>query len=180
MKKIVFPLSILILFSIASCKKDGESIPIKEEKKEIILTHEFNLDGTVLIGQNGAISDFGLSKDSLYYNYFFGISDAKVFLNNNGSLGFLSTSKFWISFLTESYGSSFSTGEYPFISDISSIPLKKFIKHISVVNKGKRLPVTGGTITILGGYPTYTIVADLTLEGGKKFTGDFTGKFDIK
>lgn len=175
MKNFLFTLSIISIFALTSCGKDEGGVT---------LTNELNFDGTVLVGENGLISDIGVeTKTPDHYTYEFGISDGALQLSSTGNFQFQTNADFALVFGASSLGTSqFNTGVFPFRSAASSVPNSNFFFDGTFIdiNNNSQLSVTGGTVTISGSSPNYQVAVDLSLNGGKKVTGAFIGTFKIQ
>jgi hypothetical protein len=175
MKNILLLLSIISIIGLSSCGKDEEGVT---------LTNELNFDGTILVGKNGLISDIGVeTKTPNHYTYEFGISDGTLQLSSTGNFQFQTSSDFVLTFGASSLGTSkFNNGVFEFRSAASAVPNSNFFFDATFIDidKNSQLSVTGGTVTISGTSPAYTVAVDLTLLGGKKVTGAFIGTFEIK
>lgn len=171
MKKAILSLSVAAILLTSSCGSDDSTAAV---------VNELLFDGTSLEGASGIVVDIGATDD--HYTQLFAISDGDM--NYNGSTGsfqFQTSSKFFLSLGAASLGNSqFSTGTFEYRQLASSVPdVSHFYSGTFVdIDNSQTLSVTGGTITISGSSPNYTLQFDLTLTGGKKLTGAYVGTFE--
>lgn len=174
MKKLFLLVSVFSIVFFTSCGKDDG----------VSLTNEIKYDGTVFVGENGLISNVGVETNTPdHYNYEFGISDGTLQLSSSGNFQFQTSSDFVLIFGASSLGTTkFNTGVFEFRSSSSASPDSNFFFGATFIDIGNnaQLSVNGGTITISGTSPNYSVVLDLTLTGGKKLEGAFIGTFEIQ
>ncbi len=160
------------LIAISSCGSDDST--------EMVVNELF-FDGTSFIGGNAIAVDVGRAED--HYEFSFAISDGDINYNSSsGSFQFSTSSQFFLSFGAAASGDQFSTGEFEFRSVIDQAPDGNFFFSGTFVDieNSSTLSATGGTVTITGTSPNYTMVFDVTFTGGRNLTGAFVGTFELE
>ncbi len=167
---------LLGLLVLSSCGDDDDD----DTQQDVV--NELTVGGQAFTGTDGLIIDIG--SIVTHYQYTIGISDASLDVSSSGNgFRFSTSSSFLISFGAASFEpDAFQTGEFSYLSSIDTVPLDNyfFSGTFTNVDTGTTLNITGGTITISGTSPNFTVQFDVDLQGGEKITGAYVGAFDIQ
>ncbi len=182
MKKILPLLLIVSAVIIVSCGKDEGGGADIDQMTLDTTNNQITFDGTTFSPSTGVIADFGTSVMPSHYQYSFGISDGHLVASADGKKFRFSTSNsFLLTFFAASKGmESFNAGTFEY-APVTSTVQENFFTLGTFRNIGtkQQSTVTDGTITISGTSPKLTLQFDLTLTGGKKLTGSFSGSFEV-
>ncbi|MEM9338276.1 MAG: hypothetical protein AAGA66_06070 [Bacteroidota bacterium] len=162
------------LFVLSSCGNDDDATPPNVPNEIVVGTQSFT-------GTEGLIIDIGSL--GTHYQYTIGISDATLNTSSAGGFLFSTTASFVVSFGAASFGpNQFQTGTFSFLSVIDTVPLDNyfFSGTFTNVDTGASSVMEGGTVTISGASPDFTMVFDVTLRNGEKITGAYVGSFQIQ
>lgn len=164
MKKILLSLSILSLLFFASCgSDDGPTV------NNQITVGDQTFDIT-----NGGYIDLGETEGTR--QGVFALADADISITSTPSFSVGSTSSFRIVLNLVALGSSLSSGTYT-EGDVLS-PDAGRVFFVSLLDAdGTSYTVDSGSVEFSGTSPNFTMVFDLTLNGGTKMTGGFSGAF---
>ena len=190
MKKLPLFIAVFFMMFLLSCgeddtvNQDDDQEEMEEEEEEDV-TNEIVFDGTTLIGTDGLIIDVGVESNIApnHYTRKFAISDKALSVNSSGGFSFRTNAKFALVLGASSLGTNgFNTGDFQFRPSAGSVPDANFFFSSTFVDLDGvgQIAVNGGTISISGTSPDYTVKLDLTLNGGKTVEGAFVGTFDIE
>lgn len=163
MKKILLSLSILSILLISSCgSDDGPSV-----------NNQITIGDQTFDITNGGFIDLGESEGARQGA--FALADASISISQSSfSVGTSSSIRIVLNLVA--LGSSLSSGTYT-EGDVLSPDAGKVFFISLIQADGTSYNVDSGTINFSGSSPDFTISFDLTLEGGEKLTGGFTGTF---
>jgi len=164
MKKLLLTISILSIIIITSCSKDDEAS----------VNNQVSIGGQTYDIVGGGFLDLGESEGIT--EGAFALSDASVSISGS-SFSISTSSDIRIIFNMASLGSGgLASGEYN-QGDVLSPDAGKvyFIQLIEA--EGTTYSVSGGTISLSGSSPNFTVSFNLNLDGEEKLTGGFSGEF---
>ena len=168
------PAYLFLIFSLAlfSCKNDdADPQPI----------NEISYGNDVYNATHGLILDYG-EQAGTHYNYDFYVSDGKITTNGN-LLNVDESVSYYVYADFKSLGTTrFSPGTYAFSRVRQFVDKDIFVSPTLLIRNGQAFeafPGTGGTITISGADPNYTITYDLIFTD-KLLSGSYSGTFDIQ
>lgn len=173
MKKLLYLAAALALLATASCKDDEGGPPP--------VTDAIMFDGKGYNGEKGLVFDYG--DDGEYYNYDFMVADANITMED------LEADQIDATFLM--YAELFSLGTESFRTGTftSGAGENLYYTNIQLIvdtnndgmlsSEDQLYDVQNGDFTVAGGTGTnYTLTFDLTVAGGKKLTGTYSGNFE--
>ncbi|WP_436517755.1 hypothetical protein [Ekhidna sp. To15] len=164
MKKILLSLSILSLLLFISCgSDDGPTV------NNQITVGDQTFDIT-----NGGFIDLGESEGTR--QGVFALADADISITSTPSFSVGSSSSFRIVLNLVALGSTLSSGTYT-EGDVLS-PDAGRVFFVSLLDAdGTSYTVDSGSVEFSGTDPNFTMSFNLTLNGGTKMTGGFSGEF---
>ncbi|WP_225000147.1 hypothetical protein [Cesiribacter sp. SM1] len=169
---------VLALLAITSCDDDDAkpaSAPIM-------------FDGKGYTAQKGFAFDFGPDLAETHYNYDFALVDqANVTLDDLEDADEIEAKFLLYAELFSPGSDEFRTGTFTYDAQATDVEGDYYFNQLSLVvdsnNDGKLsdsdneyLPQSG-TVTVSGSANNYTLSLDLTMAGGKKLTGSYSGNF---
>jgi len=168
MKKVLFSLSILSILLISSCGSDDGG--------DTSVENQVTLGDEIFDINNGGFVDFGESEGTSQGGFI--LTDGAVSISGNTFS--VSQATISISFTLVSLGTGgLQSGSYPFGDVVSAGSTNAFLGAAISAN-GASPQVTGGTITLSGSSPNFTITLDLDLNTDEKLTGGFAGEFSTE
>lgn len=174
MNKLLYSLGLLGLLATASCKDDdGAATPV---------SGDITFEGKAYTGKKGMLFDFG--NDGSHYNYDFVVVDA-VIVPTDLVTGELNAKFFFWPELYSPGTDKFRTGTFNYNESPAASDYYFNVADLVVDsnNDGKLTSADqayvaeGGTITVSGTASKYTMSFDITMEGGKKLKGAYTGEY---
>ena len=171
MRKAILLLSTVAFIFLVSCSKDDPA-PI---------VNEVTFDGEVYTTSGGLILDSG-TQGGTHYNYNFYVTDGEISLNGN-TLEISASTNFYVYASLVSVGpDSFTPGNFEYTTSFQLIDKNIFVAPVIYVRGESGFDSTlgtGGTITVSGSGPNYTVTYDITF-GSKILKGTYSGTFDIQ
>lgn len=155
----------------------------EEEEEEEEAENEIIFDGTSYEGTDGLLVDVGVEANIApdHYTRKFAIANGAVSYESTGNFSISTSASFALIFGASSLGTGeFKTGEFQFRPSAGSVPDANFFFSGMFKANGVWTSINGGTMTISGTSPDYTVELDITLNGGKTVTGAFVGTFDVE
>ncbi|MFK7953346.1 MAG: hypothetical protein AB8B73_10915 [Ekhidna sp.] len=185
MKKLPLFIAVFFMITFLSCGEDDTVMQDdeQEEMEEEDVTNEIIFDGTTFVGTDGLLIDVGVESNIApgHYTRKFAISDKAISVSSSGGFSIRTNAEFALLFGASSLGTDgFKTGEFQFRPTAGSVPDANFFFSGIFKSGSSQIAVNGGTISISGTSPDYTVKLDLTLNGGKTVKGAFVGTFDIE
>lgn len=165
MKKILLSLTILSILIITSCGGDDDEPSVNNQITVGDQTFDISNGGFVDLGESEGASQGA-----------FALADANISISSQSSFSISTSSTFRIVFNLVSLGSSLSSGAYS-EGDVVN-PNAGQVFFVSLIEAdGTTYTVDSGTINFSGSSPNFTVSFDLTLNGGTRLTGGYSGSF---
>lgn len=164
MKNILLTLSILSILIISACGSDDGAT----------VSNQITIGDQTFDISNGAFVDLGETEGTTQGA--FALADADVSVGSQSSFSISSSASFRIVFNMVALGTSLGSGTYTEGDVLSPDAGKVFFVSILQADETS-YTVDSGSIQFSGTSPNFTISFDLTLDGGTKMTGGFSGEF---
>lgn len=165
MKKILLSLSILSIILVTSCGGDDD---------DPVVTNQISVGDQTFDISSGGFIDLGEAEGTRQGA--FALSDADISVTTTPSFSIGTGSSFRIVFNLVALGSSLSSGTYTEGDVLGPDAGKVFF--VSLVSAGgTTYNVDSGSIEFSGTSPNFTMTFDITLDGGTKLTGGYSGEF---